>query len=155
MKPRTIKIIKRIVLGVLLTVALFFIILFTCLYFHFNITIFDRPSDLSDKRETIEVYHINWACDCPDFIEGSYYEKNPAYESREEDCIFIEPANSEVEIPESYYNEGHFKKRLRLTGSFYLKEGIPASYQKKTPGEKPDKAKVFRYDKIEYIRKDK
>ncbi len=148
MQPRTIKIIKRIVLGVLLTAALFFIILFTCLYFHFNITIFDRPSDLSGKRETIEVYYINWACDCADFVETRYSKKDP--EIREEDCIFIEPANSDVEILESYYNEGHFKKHLRLTGSFYLNEGIPTSYQTKTP-EKPEKAKVFRYDKVEYI----
>lgn len=109
----------------------------------------DRPVKLSDKAETIEVAYINWACDCADFIETKDWKGN---EAREEDCIFIEPANPENKVPESFYSKNHFGKYLRLTGHFYTDKGIPAGYEQKTP-EKPVRAKVFRYDKLEIIDK--
>lgn len=64
-----IKIIKRLIIGILL-ISIFFIgVTFTIYYFRFNITFFDNPSKLSGKIETIQVTYVNWASDCPDFIE--------------------------------------------------------------------------------------
>lgn len=111
-----------------------------------------RPTKLSDKSEVIEVSYINWACNCADFIETKFYILNPKYEAKSEDCIFIEPADSGLRVSESFYIKDHFDKNLKLTGSFYLEKGVPDSYEQAVPG-RPEKAKVFRYTKIEIIEK--
>lgn len=108
----------------------------------------DQPKTISGLTETIEVSYVNWACDCADFIERKYFESDTNYEIRAEDCIFIEPATKETKIPEDYFAEGHFKYYLRLTGQFYSDKGIPKTYERKTP-ERPEKARVFRYDSFE------
>lgn len=112
----------------------------------------DQPAKLSGKTETIEVAYINWACDCADFIETRFYKDNTNYEPKKEDCIFIEPANPGIKIPDNYFEKGHFENHLSLTGQFYIDKGVPNNYDSKTP-EKPERAKVFRYDKFEYKRK--
>jgi len=112
----------------------------------------NQPIKLSGKTEVIEVSYINWACDCADFIETKFYKYNSDYETQEEDCIFIEPSNNNNIIPDDYYNQGHFKYYLKLHGQFYVDKGVPNSYERKTP-EKPEKAKVFRYDSFELIEK--
>ncbi len=112
----------------------------------------DQPTKLSNKPEIIEVSYVNWACNCADFIETTFYKSNPNYEIKEEDCIFIEAADSSIEVPISFYTEGHFEKNLRLTGQFYLDKGVPNTYEFATPGT-ADKARVFHYTKIEIIDK--
>ncbi len=112
----------------------------------------DQPTQLSGKTETLEVSYINWACDCPDFIDRKYYKDNPDYEAKEEDCIFIEPLDNDKKIPQEYYEKGHFKYYLKLRGQFYEDKGVPNSYDLKTP-EKTKKGKVFRYDSFELAKK--
>ena len=112
----------------------------------------DQPTKISGVTETIEVSYINWACDCADFIETKYYKHNADYEAKEEDCIFIEPSNKSNKIPDDYYDKKHFEYYLKLKGQFYVEFGIPNTYNRKTP-EKPDKAKVFRYDSFELVKK--
>ena len=114
-----------------------------------------QPTKLSDKVETIEVSYVNWSCDCADFIEVKYFNDNPNYETNENDCIFIEPSNIEKKVPEDFYNKGHFEYYLKLRGQFYLDKGIPKSYERKTPEGPLQKAKVFRYDSFELIKKNK
>lgn len=154
MKTKAFKIIKRLVIGALVTVGLLYGLAYAIYYFKFTPTFFDRPSNLTAKTETIDVWYVNWACNCADFIETKYSKNNPDYETKEEDCIFIEPSDPSLTVPDSFYSKAHFEKKLRLTGQFYQNKGIPKSYEMKTPGEKPDKAKVFRYDKIEIIDND-
>jgi hypothetical protein len=48
-----------------------------------------QPTQLSGKTETITVSYINWACDCPDFVDTKVYDQNPEYEVKEEDCFFL------------------------------------------------------------------
>ena len=108
------------------------------------ITFLDRPYFLSDKRETIEVSYIMWSCDCADFIETKYYHGD-IREAREGDYIFIEAADSSLIVPGDFYVNG-----LRLTGEFYRKKGISRTYELKTE-EKPEWARVFRYDKMEIV----
>lgn len=148
---RIFKRIKQLFIISLIAFAFLLGLAFTIRYFKFTPTFFDRPSELTGKTETIEVVYINWACDCANFIETKHHKSNPQYETREEDCIFIEPSNDSLRVPESFYATDHFEKKLRLTGQFYKNKGIPSSYEMKTVGEKPDKAVVFRFDKIELI----
>jgi len=146
------KVIKRVLLGGLFTVFLLFGLAFAFRYFLSTPTIFDRPLFLTGHVETIEVFYTNPACDCANFIESKHFKDNPNYETKEDDYIFIEPSRPDLKVPDSYYNKGHFTKRLRLTGQFYADKGIPTSYEQKTP-MKSDHAKVFRYDKIEIVSK--
>lgn len=130
---------------------LFFVVaLILNFYFQSSITFLDYPSQLSSKTQTIEVVYIHWACDCADFIETKYFANHPGGEIREEDCIFIEPAQTALKLPEQFYEKDHFKKKLRLYGQFYLDKGISRSYEQKTP-EKPVPAKVFRYSEFELL----
>jgi len=110
----------------------------------------NQPTNISGKTETIKVSYVNWACDCADFIETKYFKDKPDYETKEEDCIYIEPSNPILKIPEEFYSKGHFENYLKLTGQFYIDKGIPNSYDRKTP-EKPRHARVFRYDNFEII----
>lgn len=111
----------------------------------------NQPQELSGKIETIKVEHINWACDCANFIETTYYA-NPGYETKEEDCIFIEPSQAQLKIPDSYYINEHFTYFLKLRGQYYIDKGVPDSYEQKTE-LKPEKARVFRYDSFELVKK--
>ena len=112
----------------------------------------DQPAKLSGVTETIEVSYVNWACDCADFIETKFYNDDPQYEAKEEDCIFIEPSDINNKIPPVYYEKEHFDNYLKLSGQFYIDDGIPNSYDRKTP-KKPQKARVFRYNSFELVRK--
>ena len=143
------KIIIRLLLGGLLVVGLTFSVFFIVHYFNSSVTTLDNPRKLTGKTETIEVSYVNWACDCANFIETRFYA-NLGYETREEDCIFLEPSKLEIQIPDSFY-KNHFGKTLRLKGQFYKDIGIPTNYEKKTDGAKPIKSKVFRYEEIEII----
>ena len=122
---------------------LFFAVLFQCSCSS------NQPKQLSGKIETLDVMYINWACDCADFIEQGRYIDN---EPNDEDLFFIEPAHDSLKIPDEYFSTGHFDYYLRLSGQFYVDKGIPDSYEQKTP-EKPEKARVFRYDSYELIKK--
>jgi hypothetical protein len=130
----------------LLTVGIAAVIL----YFSMNRTFLDRPRHLANKTETIELTYINWACACAPFLETKYYAQDPNYEARDEDCIFIEPADPTKAIPESYENGGYWDYQLKLTGQFYLDKGVPESYVQET-SEKPEPARVFRYETFELI----
>lgn len=144
---------KLIASGLLkaLLFSLFIITLALNFYLQSTPTFLDRPTKLSGITETIEVHYVNWACDCANFIETKYDLNDPNYEVREEDCIFIEPANAKLKLPERYFEKGHFERKLRLTGQFYLKKGIPRFYEQKTP-EKPVPARVFRYTEFEMVK---
>jgi hypothetical protein len=141
------KIIKYLFITVGTAVALIVLVV-AFAYFKNMPTFLDKPKHLSKQTEAIEVYYVAWACDCADWIETKFEAADRSYETKEEDCIFIEPTSEEVKIPDSFYFN-HFKK-VRLVGRFYLDKGIPSSYEMKTE-EKPDKAKVFQYDKFEII----
>jgi hypothetical protein len=99
--------------------------------------------------QTVDLFYVNWACDCANFVDMRNYENNPNYEPREEDGIFVEPLADDVKIPESFYKYS-FGKILRLTGQFYLDKGIPRGYGQKT-NIKPEHARVFRYHKLEIL----
>ena len=133
-------------ISVLVGFALVFVIIF---YFKTQPTFLDEPSQLSGKTETIEVYYVAWACDCAEWIETRFEKADSNYETKAEDCIFLKAVDKNSEIPESFYLNYH-QKKIQLVGQFYVDKGIPASYRMKTE-EKPDKAKVFLYEKFKII----
>lgn len=93
--------------------------------------------------------YIAWACDCANWLPLP--RKNPDDEILDTECIFIEPARKDLEVPDSYWQGERTEKKLRLTGSYYQTKGIPKGYEMKTD-TKPDKALVFRYTKIEVVK---
>lgn len=153
MKPKALIPLKRILLSGFLIVVSFFAIALISGTLRRNIMFYDFPRKLSGKTEVIEVYHAMWACDCADFIETKYFAENPKYEGMDGDYFFIEAARPNLVISEDYYREGRFKYKLRLTGQFYEDKGISRTYERKIlESYKPEKARVFRYEKFELVR---
>ena len=137
--------IVTLTISILVVVALF-------LFSLSNSTYFDQPKELSNKIETIEVGYVNWACDCANFYEAKLYSENKDYRLKADECIFIEPKEKSLKIPEDYFDTIYRNKNLRLMGRFYLDEGISSTYEMKTP-EKPNYSKVFQYESYEIIDK--
>ncbi|MBK9454001.1 MAG: hypothetical protein IPN95_32320 [Bacteroidetes bacterium] len=114
----------------------------------------DPPQQLSGKQETLEVTYIHWACACANYLDVKHFQDHPNEEVKDTDCFFIEPANANIVVPESFENEDYWDCNLRLTGQFYLDQGIPESYVSPTP-ETPERARVFRYEAFELVPKGK
>jgi len=139
---------KKIVIVLTATVCVLFIAVFLFFGTKHNIMFWEHPKNLSDTIETIDVSYITWACDCANWLPLP--RKNPDAEILDTDCIFIEPASPNLEVPDSYWQGETSKKKVRLTGSYYKTKGIPSDYSMNTD-IKPDKALVFRYTKIEIV----
>lgn len=153
MKPPILIPLKRILLIGLLSVVSFFAVVFMYGYLRRTAMFYDFPRKLSGKTENIEVYNVMWACDCADFIETKHFTENPNYKGKDGDYFFIEAARPELVIPESFYRVGRFEYKLRLTGQFYVDIGISRTYERKiSEHDKPEKARVFRYEKFEFVR---
>ena len=107
----------------------------------------DSTNTLTGKTENLELEYIVWGCACANWVTPADYAK---YQDSKlaEHCIFIEPANNDLELP-MYFSPGrHF---IKVTGQFYVKPDYPKGT---VQGEEQlDKAKVFRYTKIEVSKK--
>ncbi len=137
-----------------LVVSLFFGtigLLIGVLYYHSTVTPLDRPFFLSDKMETIIATRVDWMCNCADFIDTTHYKTNPVTEHGDKEFFFIEAAQ-----PGQHWNREHFIKNryVKLTGRFYIDKGIPQEYELGQMEDKPDHAKVFKFDEIEYLTTD-
>lgn len=139
-------------IGLFIGVSLFLVVSFFLFLVlkHKVTTPLDYPYSLSDTEKVIEVYYVNYACDCPQWIELKFSKNNPEYETNENDCIYLESENPQLQIVEDEFVEDYFLKKLRLTGHFYTDIGISRTYYSEF--EKPDPARVFRYSKIEIIK---
>ena len=118
------------------------------LYYNSTVTPLDRPFFLSDTKEIIIATHVDWMCNCADFIDTTHYKTNPVTEHGDNEFFFIEAAQ-----PGQDWNRDHFMKNtyVRLTGRFYIDKGIPREYELGHMEDKPDHARVFKFDKIEYL----
>lgn len=104
----------------------------------------DFSYKLSGKQDTIEVWHIGWACDCAEW--GIVGEAIPDDEL-EHYSIFIEAAPRMEKYEDANIKSGCWAHKLKLVGSFYQDKGISNDYD--IMFEKPKPARVFRYDKYE------
>lgn len=142
------RIVKKVIVGICYTVGVVSLSAFAFAYSKFNLMPYDWAWFLSDKAETIDVYHINWACDCADY----YFQTTPPADRDtipESDYFFVEPSDPSLKVRTRLDDSSCVYNYIRLTGRFYTDRGISRTYELKTP-EKPKSAPVFRYDKIEY-----
>ena len=106
----------------------------------------DPTNTLNGKTENLKLQYIVWGCDCANWITLADYEK---YQDSAlgEHCIFIEPASEDLKLPSDFNPFEHF---IQVTGQFYVKPDYPKGT---IIQEEPlNKAKVFRYTKIEIKR---
>jgi hypothetical protein len=115
------------------------------------VTPLDRPLFLSNDKEIIVATYVDWMCNCANFVDTTKYKSNPVSEPRGDDYFFIEPANPDMAWDRDYFIKNMY---VRLTGQFYVDRGIPREYGLGPMEDKPDHARVFRFDKIEYITSD-
>ena len=102
---------------------------------------------LNGKTETLELYYIAFDCACANWVTPADLKKY-AEGHLHQHCIFIEPANKSLEIPSYFESDRYF---IRVTGQFYINPDYPkGTIQMEEP---IDKAKVFRYTKIEVLKK--
>lgn len=86
---------------------------------------------LRPEIRTIEASHVAWGCRCPDWCEW-------ATPDDPEPCMFIEPADPALELPDSLLSPGH---RIRFTGRSYEGIGRPKDYYDEGVEDGP----VFQY----------
>ena len=117
-------------------------------YYNSTVTFLDRPFFLSGNNVTIVASRVDWMCNCANFVDTTTYKTNPVTEPADNDYFFIEAAQ-----PGQHWDRNHFAKNkyIRLTGQFYIDKGLPKEYELGQLEEKPDHARVFKFDKIEYL----
>jgi len=105
-------------------------------------------NSLEEKEQIIELSYIAWACDCASWATKEDLQKyaDKDADALAEHCIFIEPANKSLTLPDTL---GYSMDIIKFTGRFYKRKGFPKEYSSQ---EKPDKARVFRYTKYQVIR---
>ena len=108
----------------------------------------DSTNTLTGKTEILELENIVFGCTCADWITVADRKK---YEDSglAEHCIFIEPASTDLELPLFFSSLRH---QIKVQGQFYVKPDYP--HITVAGEEKYDKAKVFRYTKLEVTEKD-
>lgn len=108
----------------------------------------DSTNTLTGKIETLELENIVFGCACADWITIADRKK---YEDSglADHCIFIEPASADVEIPLFFSTTRH---QIKVQGQFYVKPDYP--HITVEGEEKLNKARVFRYTKLEVYEKD-
>lgn len=107
----------------------------------------DPKNTLEPKIETLELDYVVFGCACANWIKKEDLEKDNGKLNMEH-YIFIEPANSKLQLPDEF---DAFKNRIRVTGQFYKNKDYPKGMIKGE--ENLERAKVFRYNKIELTRK--
>ena len=105
----------------------------------------NNKGGLQKEVHTLELSYIAWACDCANWATE---EDMAAFDgdSLAERSVFIEPANKELELPDTL---GYNNDLIRFTGSFYREKGYPKGY---SSFQNPEKARVLRYTRYEVIR---
>ena len=114
-----------------------------------DIIISDSTKILEPKIQTLKLQYIDWSCACANWITHSDYKRFEDTGRLSDHCIFIEPANLSLALPDDNVRYDVIK----VTGQFYVRKDYPKGTIKME--ENLDKAKVFRYTKIEVITKRK
>lgn len=107
---------------------------------------FACTNKLTGKEHAVTFEYISWACECARWIEPDtfkIYSKGKLADK----CVFIEPANNGLQLPDTIGYNGDF---IELTGQFYANKGLPKGYLKTE--EPVDDARIFRYTSYKIIR---
>jgi hypothetical protein len=122
-------------------------LVFGVLFYNSTVTPFDRPFFLSNTKETIIATRVDWMCNCANFVDTTKYETNSVTEPKDDDYFFIESSHPD-QLDRDYFIKN---KYVKLTGQFYIDKGIPGEFILGHIEDKPDHARVFKLDKIEYL----
>lgn len=107
----------------------------------------DPTNTLTRKTEILQLDYIVWGCACANWVTPTDFEKYQD-DKLAEHCIFIEPANKDLEVPFYFAPARH---RIKVEGQFYVKPDYPKGTIQTE--EQLNKAKVFRYTKLEVSEK--
>lgn len=107
-----------------------------------------KKGGLEPQVQTLELHYIAWACDCANWATQEDIEENPHNygDSLAMNCIFVEPANSSLALPDSLH---YPRDVIRFTGQFYRDKGFPKNYYS---FQDPEPARVFRYTSYVVVR---
>jgi hypothetical protein len=109
----------------------------------------DATNTLESKIQHLELEYIIWDYSFPNWITTEDRNKYYTKELLEAHSFYIEPANSSLNLPDSAFRFD--KDNIKVTGQFYVRKDYP---QGTIELEEPMvKAKVFRYTKIEVVKK--
>lgn len=116
-----------------------------------NEIISDSGGIIEKGSQKLELEFIGWRCLCPNWIttsdrlkyQGKGLESDPA-----KYCFYIEPADSSLVLPGSFYMLTH---DVIVTGKFITDSGFPKNYEASKEDARP--AKVFRYTYFKIIAK--
>lgn len=99
---------------------------------------------LNKNSQTLDLTYQGIMCTCAQWAEtkdSRMHQQEPFY---------LEPADSSITNAQDFYDGRHLP-RIKVTGSFYQKEGYPKDYNPLKGSPRP--AKVFRYFRISEIRR--
>ena len=122
-------------------------LVFGILFYNSTVTPLDRPFFLSSTRETIIATRVDWMCNCANFVDTTKYKTNSVTEPKDDDYVFTESSHPD-QLDRDYFIKN---KYVKLTGQFYIDKGIPGEFTLGHMEDKPDHARVFKVDKIEYL----
>lgn len=105
----------------------------------------DSTNILENRVQQLELEYILWGCACANWITSKdmikYQDSGLA-----KHCIFIEPADSTLTIPDSFQPGSN---KIIVKGQFYIREDYPQGTIQTE--ENLEKAKVFRYTSLKII----
>jgi hypothetical protein len=104
---------------------------------------------LEEKEKTLDLTYIDWACACPNWALQADVAKYEDADSLSAHCVYIEPADSSVRLPDSL---GHTGDIIRFKGRFYKEKSVPAQFADNA--QKAEKAKILRYTSYEIVWRD-
>lgn len=105
-------------------------------------------NELDGITQKIELQYVDWVCACANWATLEDIRKaNEKDSSLAKKCIFIEPADSTIMLPDTI---GYGGDRIIFTGQFYKYKGYPKGY--KIYEEPVNKARVFRYTNYKIVK---
>lgn len=113
-----------------------------------NVAIATNDSNVLDNNiQVLELEYVDWFCACANWATEEDIKKYKDTGKLSNHCIFIEPSNSTIDLPDTL---GYSGDLIKFTGRFYKNKGYPKGYF--IGEEKVDKAKVFKYTNYVVLR---
>ena len=106
-------------------------------------------NSLSGIRQTLSLKYVNWS-----FPNANWYvvkEKPDTAKVLPGDCIFIEPATADLDVPARFWALADSGYLFRVKGEFYAEPGIPEGLTDSKTA-KPPEARIFHYTDYDIVK---